>query len=425
MAETGLGERFARFEAEVPATFRPLPLAEVAAAARRTRRLRRALFAGMLAVLVGTPVGAVAAAGGHDGRPSPLPRPVVETVRPSVAGTPSVAPGPIRPVERRVALPGVDIPVRSVQMVDARHGWVYYTSCPVENDPGSCRYALGSTSDGGVTWQRANLPDLAADRQTVVGLFPVDAQTASFYVLHKRFWLTTDGGRTFTSYPATAPPPQAQRAITFPPSGFRLLCPGAMGFEDGASGVECDREQVVRVGSGPIPNQPTLPGRLVEVRQAADGRIWLTSVDGDVTRVALSTDDGREWTDLGSVPGPWTSLSPSPDGADVWLIQNHLPNLPAAAWRLTGTRFVAQPGIPYDFNGGAAGGGMLAGVTGDAGKAGQAGFWYSGAFHPIPGLTTASYLGVLPDGSVFCGQPDGSTLVGTGTGVDRDWYRLS
>lgn len=418
MGDIGLSERFARFEAEVPATFRPAPLAEVASAARRRRRLRRALFAGVLALLVGGPAGAVAVAGRHDGRPSPLPVPIVQTARP-----PSASPSPeaIHPVERSVTLPGVDIPTKHVYPLDARHAWVYYESCP--EDPGGCRYALGSTSDGGVTWQRANLPDLAVDKQTVVGLFPVDARTASLYVLHKRFWLTTDGGATFTSYPDSSPPPQAQRAITYPSSGYRLLCPGAVGFEDGASGVECDREQVVRIGSGPVPNQPTLPGRLDWVFQAADGRIWLTSVDGDVTRVALSTDDTRTWTDLGSVPGT-PQLSVSPDGADVWLVVNHVPRIPAAAWRLTGTRFVAQAGIPYDFSGVAAGGGMLAGVTGDPGKVGSAGLWYGGAFHPIPGLM-ASWLGVLPDGSLTCGQPDGSTLVGAGTGTARDWYRLS
>jgi hypothetical protein len=419
MGEIGLGERFARFEAEVPATFRPAPLAEVVAAARRRRRLRRALFAGVLALLLGGPAGAVAVAGRHDGRPSPMPLPSVQTAPPSA----SVSPDPIHPVDRKVTVPGVDLPLRAVQVIDAGHAWAFYDSCPDGGDPGGCRYALGSTSDGGVTWHRANLPDLAADGQLVVGLFPLDERSAVFYVLHKRFWLTTDGGATFTSYPASSPPPQAQRAITYPPSGFRLLCPGATGFEDGASGIECDRQRMVRVGSGPVPNQPTLPGRLDAAFQAADGRIWLQSSDGDLTRVAVSTDDSRTWTDVGSVPGNAT-LSVSPDGAEVWLVENHSPDVPAAVWRLTGSRFMPQAGIPYDFSGGAGGGGMLAGVTGDAGKVGQAGLWYGGTFHPIPGLS-AMALDVLPDGSLTSRLPDGSTLVGTGTGTDRDWYRLS
>src|SRR5258705_7393298 len=135
MGETGLSERFARFEAEVPDTFRPAPVAELAVAVRRRRWLRRAPFPGGLALLVGGPAGAVAGAGRHHAPPGPLPLPVGETVRPPVVATPSVAqtiglsasptPEPIHPIERTAALPGVDIPTKHVFVMDARRGWVW------------------------------------------------------------------------------------------------------------------------------------------------------------------------------------------------------------------------------------------------------------------------------------------------------------
>jgi len=421
MAEAGIDERFARFEAEVPATFRPAPLAEVAARARRRRRLRRALFAGVLAIAVGAPAGAVAVAADHDGRPSPFPPPVVQLSRPPASATPE----PIRPIERTAALPGVDMTGKQVYPVDATHAWVWYVDCTAEDNPGSCRYALGSTSDGGVTWHRANLPNLAADKADVIPI-AVDARTFAFYALHKRFWQTTDGGASFSSYPATAPPRQALSAWARDPGdAFTLLCPGAIGFEDGASGIECDREQVVRIGSGPVPHQPTLPGRPAEVLQAGDGRIWLITNDGPVTRVAVSTDDSRTWTEVGSVPGQ-AALTVSPDGADVWLVEGHTPDAAATVWRLTGTRFVAQAGSPEDLGGATAmGGGMLVGAARTSSIGGSPGYWFGGAFHWIPGLQTTG-CNLLRDGTIACyGGQDQSFLLGVGTGTERTWYRLA
>ena len=426
MADAELDERFARFEAEVPATFRPAPLAEVAARARRRRRLRRTLFAGVLAIAVGAPAGAVAVAADHDGRPSPFPPPVVQLSRPPTSATPSASatPEPIRPIERTVALPGVDMTGKHVYPVDATHAWVWYEDCAIDGDYGSCRYALGSTSDGGLTWHRINLPDLARDKVSVIPI-AVDAHTFALYVLHKRFWQTTNGGASFTSYPADAPPRQALSGYArHRGDAFTLLCPGAIGFEDGASGIECDREQVVRIGSGPVPHQPNLPGRPGLVLQAGDGRIWLTTSDGPVTRVAVSTDDCRTWTEVGSVPGD-ASLSVSPDGADVWLVEGHIPNVAATVWRLTGSGLAAEAGIPYDLTGATAiGGGMLVGATGDPGRTGQVGYWLGGAFHPIPGLLGAG-CGLAADGTFICYREDSSLLLGVGTGTERTWYHLS
>lgn len=117
MGDVGLDERFARFEAEVPATFRPAPLAELAAQARRRGRLRRMLFAGVLAVAVGVPVGAVAVAAGHDGRPSPFPPPVVRSLRPSALARPDQYVF----IERRYGTSGGWIEEQSWASVDGTH----------------------------------------------------------------------------------------------------------------------------------------------------------------------------------------------------------------------------------------------------------------------------------------------------------------
>lgn len=105
----------------------------------------------------------------------------------------------------------------------------------------------------------------------------------------------------------------------------------------------------------------------------------------------------------------------------MWLTTNMDP---AAVWRLSGSAFVAETGVPNHLGGEAAGGGMLLVTTAGTSGPGPVGFWYDGAFHPVPGLE-ASAGDVLPDGSVVFYQPDGAWVVGVGSGPTRTWFRLS
>jgi hypothetical protein len=322
----------------------------------------------------------------------------------------------IEPVERRVVLTGVDLPLRAVWfMGDAHHAWAWFESCPAGV---ACRYALGSTVDGGVTWRSVALPDLGPD-PAPINVYPLDTQTLTLHVVGKRFWLTTDGGVSFTRYPATKPPVAALRANTWPVRGgeYTLLCPRAVGFEDGASGIACDRQQLVRIGVGPVQPQPALPGRLDEVVAAGDGRLWLASQDGGLTRVAMSPDGARTWQELIPVAAQ-ASLAVSPDGHDVWLTA--YPNL---VWRLSGPTFAPEPipdSLMIEGNVLATGAGMLVLGSGD----GASGFWHDGAFTTIAGRSAVPRE-VLPDGSIVFGQDNGACLVAVGAGLHRSWVRLS
>jgi hypothetical protein len=406
-----LDERFARFEADVPGTFRPAPLDEVKAATRRRRGARRGIVACVLATLVAAPAGTYALAGGGD-----------EAPRPSKVHV-------FQPEERKITVPGVDLPVRSVWFPrDAQHGWAMFEACWNDNDYRDCRYAMALTSDGGATWRGVALPDLAKENAPV-NAYPVDDRTLAIHAIGKRFYLTTDGGATFKQYSNLSPPEVAQAAIA-DSGGYSLRCPGATGFEDGASSVECERPELVRLGSAPAPlaMSYTLPGKVQQVLRGGDGRLWLVSLDGDRTRVAYSTDDATAtWTELEPVAGRDTEISAarltaSPDGQEIWLVSSEGKGL----WRLEGTRFEPRTGLPDEFyahNVVALGGGYLAVASGH--DAGPGGFWHDGTFTPIGNLRT-SYVEVPPDGTVvFRDADDGGWLVGTGTGADRDWVRLS
>jgi hypothetical protein len=402
MDELTLDERFADLESITAGTFRPAPTAVVMAEAQRRRRSRRFTLAAVGALLVAAPVGGFAMAGGHP-QPSPTP------------------PDTLHVVQRVIPSPGQGLALRSVQFVqDGNHAWAWFqSSC--DDDYRTCRYAIERTTDAGATWHRLTLPELAAD-DAPADILPLDGNTLTIEVIGKRFWLTTDGGRTFTQAPAKSPPNQAKQALA--PGGLMLLCPGEIGFEDGAGGIECDRRRLVRIGSGPVQPQPTLPGQLDTVTTGGDGRIWLVSIDGNRERVAVSDDGAKTWQEF--VPLPDISkLLISPDGHDVWAMSTTSNRL----WKVIGSEWMLAPDLPDHTGVAAAGGGWLAVANGNA-----AGFVRDGIYTPVKGLVVDNdkavagvvdhNMRVLPDGSVVFSGSAG-TFVGTGTGADRIWIHFN
>lgn len=413
MADVRIEERFAEFEAQVTGTFRPAPITDMTTRVRQRRRLRRGLLTGFVLALVAAPAGGYAVASRDDAQPTPTPTPTV------------TGPPRFEPDERRITmLDGYEN--ARLTMTDAAHGWVLFERCEDENESATCKYALGVTASAGASWNATMLGTRADGRP--VNLYPLDGRTLTVHVIGKGFLLTTDGGETFTEHPESAPPVQALRASVG--GDFALLCPGATGFEDGAGGLECARPQVRTVGGDVVSPQPTLRGELYELIQGGDGKLWLTSWDGAVTRVAVSYDSARTWQEVGSVPAENVELTLSPTGTEVWAVADH----PAQLWRYDGSRFVAQQGLPaevFQHNVVAIGDGILAVKDGnDDTFAG--GFWQDGRYQELPGLR-ASGVSVLSDGTlIFTERGPGTveeakhtTVVGTGEGIHRTWARYS
>ena len=418
MAEVELDDVFAAFEAGAVGTFRPAPLVEVARRARRRRLRRRAALAGLLTVLLAGPPGALAfAVRRPDGPAKPTPTAPASPRR-------SASPGPSRaaviepsPQVRHVAVPGVSLPVQYVWfLADAQHAVTLFDSCATMPEP--CSYALGATTDAGLTWSRVPMPDLRT-HPGPVNVYPLSTTTLTVHVVGEGYWLTTNGGASYAFSPQSRPPAAALRAANNPDAGgaYTLLCPGATGFEDGASGIQCPRQQLVRIGSGPVSPQPTLPGEPYEVLQGGDGRLWLVSATSTGTRVAYSTDAAKTWHEIPTVADN-PMLTASPDGSEVYLVDGSAQRL----WRLSGTGFTELPGLPANvasYAVAALGGGVLA----VDGQLGTAGFWRDGTFTVVAG----AYLGMqrIADGSVAFQSTGPTYLVGTGTGLDRSWYQLS
>ncbi|MEV0004183.1 hypothetical protein AB0H28_18135 [Micromonospora sp. NPDC050980] len=394
---------FVEFETAAATTFRPPGVAD-AQRRIRDRRRRRGLLAGLLAVALAGPASALAVAHRAD-RPEPRP-------------TPSVSPSPTgRLTVRAVTLPGVSGELADLRFVSARAGWALFDTCVDAGESWSgCRRTVARTVDGGVTWQRAGLP---AVPDGGVQLLPVDTDTL-VVMTRAGYLVTADGGNSFTSHPYKAPP-VAVRRVFATPSGLYLGCPPNGGL------ATCDRQRVLRVGSGLHFHQPPVTLRsdtenvLVE---GADGQLWLTVLDGDRLTVVTSTDQGTTWRELPSVAGA-RQLLLAPDGRDVWLVRT---TQPSGVWRLAGTRWQPAPALPDDTDGIAAPGAGLLVVTS---AYGGLGFVTGGGYVEVPELRgplrtsePRASVSVLPDGTVVA-QHGRTWFLGVGRGVDRSWLQLS
>ncbi|MEH0937301.1 hypothetical protein [Micromonospora psammae] len=424
MRETDLNDVFAEFEARTAPTFRPPGLATAQHRVRNRRRHRRALLAGVAALLLAGPGGVYAVAGRDGDRTSPTPAPS-PTASPSPGGP---------PVARRIAVPGVTGEVRDLRFVDSRHGWALFDTCDARAFT-DCRRALARTEDGGVTWRKTALP-ATANRPTPGGpprLEVVDGRRLTVAV-DLRYLVTTDGGASFTEHPVTAPPSTTQLAWATR-SGFSLRCPGTNARTGPAGNGGCPRPDLVRIGQGTVAAQPPvnlgtdLDGQLIE---SGDGRLWATVREGAGMTVVVSDDRAATWRKLPTVPGA-RRLLVSPDGAHAWAVDIDQSDYSGSAgkrvWALDGDRWRERIGLPDDTVTVEA---VNAGFLAVTGAYGTAGFW-TPAGYVDSGEVRGSLRGgseesmsveVLPDDTVVLHQP-GAWIIGVGTGPQRVWTRIS
>lgn len=197
---------------------------------------------------------------------------------------------------------------------------------------------LHVSQDGGATWTSRDLPPMAADADpSREGTFTALSTGLVLWrennvgaTERDRFWITRDGGRSWTR------PEIGTKPVDTVPDGVRPVRCALLGVTTCTVGViDPDNGRFA-----PLRNQPT--GLSLEftgngdVTVPIDGQLWVPGMDPDVQRpaVASSSDRGRTWhthvfTD--AVPD-----EPRP-GDDVMPASQHLPELAAGS---DGTAYV-------------------------------------------------------------------------------------
>ncbi|SCL22948.1 hypothetical protein GA0070616_2637 [Micromonospora nigra] len=409
MRETDLDGMFAEFEASAVAALRPPGVAATQHRVRQRRLRRRGLLAGITALVVAGPVGALAVAGRDDGTP-PEPPP------------PTAAPGP-SVSDRKVVVPGTVGGPSELRFVDARHAWALFDTCDgTDQVTDGCRRTLARTTDGGVTWQGHELPTVNGRSN----LLPTDERILTV-VSNQDYVTTEDGGETFATSTFQDPSAAARRAGATA-SGFRLGCP--------SPGGTCDEFRLVRIdvgrgdpgqaGSGKVEQPPlTLDAaNAVHLVEGGDGRLWTAVIDDEQATVAVSSDQAASWQLLPPVRGAQRLLV-SPTGEDVWLVGEAAGK---PVWRLVDGRWQRQGGLPDAASDVAAAGGGRLVVTG---AYGGAGVWHDGRYENLPELrdvlpvddsSGSATVEVARDGTVVFRQGRSWVVGSLGT---RAWTRLS
>jgi hypothetical protein len=319
--------------------------------------------------------------------------------------------------------------LQTVEFADAGHGFAQaVTALPVTADRfGS---TLFGTVDGGRSWHA-----LADPRQPSPSpqLYIVDARTIVLLAESVGWYVSTDGGATF-SYRPMQPAPSELDAISG--TSFGLDC---------ATGCALSRT------GGPV-NQPGLPGVLgavAEVRRptgpAKPGAVWAASLDGGSARAAISADQGRTWRRLDpparpDAPLARVGLTISADGRDVWLIgypgggvagmgtvaaQRRKESGVPLLWLLAGDRWIAKgtvgaPEPSLDPFSVAPIGGGLAAVQGHRHM-----FLVDDSWHPSDLAPQCEWVSTLRDGTVFATAPSNRTYyLGTRTGSVVRWIQI-
>ncbi|GAA1658421.1 sialidase family protein [Actinoplanes couchii] len=158
---------------------------------------------------------------------------------------------------------------------------------------------LHVSPDGGATWESRDLPPMAADADpSREGTFTALSTGLVLWrennvgaTERDRFWITRDGGRSWTRTEIGIQPVDAV------PDGVQPVSCALLGVATCMVGVvDPDTGRF-----GPLRNQPTGLSREFsgdgDVMVPFDGRLWVPGVDSDMERpaVASSSDRGRTW----------------------------------------------------------------------------------------------------------------------------------
>ncbi|MEE6259548.1 beta propeller repeat protein [Plantactinospora sonchi] len=288
--ETTLEVRLARGRTELLESIDQPPLARIHDRASARRRRRRAVVTGggglaLLSVLVAATLVLQPWTTGR------TPPPVAEPA-PDVVETP-----PGGPVYTGAGItingltePGVEyVPgtIADVEFVDPDHGYLL-AGCPATTP---CPATVARTSDGGLTWQRVELPADSAGRTDL----ELNAFTGGQLLVTgaDRGYASADQGRTWR------PVDSGEPDDLVPPTGDTLLRAGAGG---GRCGLDVEVRRPGQPRAVAPPTRPDLDVCWVAPAATADGAWWTGGTRDGRPAVATTRDRGAHWRTVG-LPG--------------------------------------------------------------------------------------------------------------------------
>jgi hypothetical protein len=314
--------------------------------------------------------------------------------------------------------------LQGFEFADATHGYAQYTSRDPVKGGSVPEFAsvLFATTDGGRVWTKLADPRRPSNSPQ---LYTVDATTVVLWAEPYGWYVSRDGGATFTARSDDKSPPE----LNLHDPRFHLYCEFGCVIKDSQTSKKVA--------------DPGVPGVLTAVAQAGSTLI-AASADGNRAYTAFSTDNGATWQrrDVPDHPGgrPMRSeLRVSADGKDVWLIgypgtgaggagalaPRRLKELGVPLlWLLDGQAWVAKGTVgapaptPEPFSVAAIGGGLAA-------VQGHGLALVDDAWHPVAMSPPAEWVTSLPDGTVAVYAPTAATAyLGQRSGTDVRWTKI-
>ena len=251
---------------------------------------------------------------------------------------PEVLPGPTGPEDRYNRQAQAPVPAglspKAIEFATVDRGYALFEGC-VAGRP--CRVALAVTLDGGSSWLARTLPFAEA----AAAEMRLGRGNVLMLKLDPHGWFVSrDSGRTFQQRPPEPPPSELNLAGP----QFQIGCLDTQATPCGAN------TRLLEIGpDGAKQALPSQPGvaNFSSMALGADGRLWLVAeaTDGStspLTRTVtawVSTDHGKSWSSAGSTRfnpasvGSRTVVVVSPDGGDVWIVDNGFAAMRAADGR--------------------------------------------------------------------------------------------